>query len=101
MNSETYNSLETEQLAALRAAGTVFLKEDIPTGTVVFDDQPMSVVDAVAEARMAAKRAEERAFYGGHKTRSGYTKVGQQPRDKAKAKAARQARKVNRQRGRR
>jgi hypothetical protein len=51
------------------------------------------------EETMAAKRAIEKAHakaMGVGKSRSGVTKPGQQPRDKAKAKASRDARKRNR-----
>jgi hypothetical protein len=88
MNSNTYAQMATLGLIApLQAQGPIHIDESIPDGLVVRTE----TLD-VAEL----KRREEAKYYGGHKTRSGYTKVGMQARDKAKAKASRAARKRNR-----
>lgn len=93
MNSTTYDQIQGTELEALlrREGGTIGIDEAIPNG-MVRKGGKLYAVDEL-------KRIEEAAYYraqGLGKDRSGYTKPGQQPRNKAKAKAARAARKRNR-----
>ena len=96
MNSNTYNGLGFDERALLRSVGSLRIDESIPTGTIVHDGVPYPVGEAVQRAKSAAERKHQREVLGVGKDRSGYTKPGMQPRDKAKAKAARAARKQNR-----
>jgi hypothetical protein len=88
MNSTTYRELEAAGIIeGMKARGEIIvIDESIPNGQVVRTE----TID-IAEM----KRRELRKVYP-QKTRSGYTKVGMQARDKAKAKASRAARKRNR-----
>ena len=96
MNSNTYNGLDFDERALLHKGGSIRIDESIPTGTIVQDGKPYPAGEAVERAKLAAERKHQRDVLGVGKDRSGYTKLGMQPRDKAKAKAARAARKQNR-----
>lgn len=89
MNSNTYGEIRGSELEMylLRNNGSIAIDESIPDG-VIRRTEEFDVPEL--------KRRAERAHYGQAKTRSGYTKPGQQPRNKAKAKASRAARKRNR-----